>query len=223
VGSYTCTCKNGSIGDGFHCIGLFFHWALDGTDSSVRLHGASYNNVDGRKVLYLNGSNSYADTPALPIQNVSFSILCWVQVLRPPETRNIYSDWSEPFQFRLYIHNNKLGADLRRSYSKSENDTIVSFLDSTNITTHQWIHVAFTWSRENRTGELFNNGTRTGIQVVKDEKKTIDLNPTNHPVFDIGYKRDSKTTLHGYLRDLMVITRAISDEEVKNIFAWSRN
>ena len=87
--------------------------------------------------------------------------------------------------------------------------------------------MAFTWSRENRTGELFNNGTRTGIQVVKDEdqNKTIDLNPTNHPVFDIGLKRDDGTakTLHGYLRDLMVITRAISDEEVKNIFAWSRN
>ena len=85
--------------------------------------------------------------------------------------------------------------------------------------------MAFTWSRENRTGELFNNGTRTGIQVVKDEKKTIDLNPTNHPRFDIGLKRDDGTgkTLHGYLRDLMVITRAISDEEVKNIFAWSRN
>ena len=85
--------------------------------------------------------------------------------------------------------------------------------------------MAFTWSRENRTGELFNNGTRTGIQVVKDidQNKTIDLNPTNHPVFDIGLKRDAGTTLHGYLRDLMVITRAISDEEVKNIFAWSRN
>ena len=67
--------------------------------------------------------------------------------------------------------------------------------------------MAFTWSRENRTGELFNNGTRTGIQVVKDEdqNKTIDLNPTNHPRFDIGLKRDDGTekTLHGYLRDLM--------------------
>jgi len=85
--------------------------------------------------------------------------------------------------------------------------------------------VAFTWSRENRTGELFNNGTRTGIQVVKNQKKTIDLNPTNHTVFDIGLKRDDGTakTLHGYLRDLMVITRAISDEEVKNMSAWSRN
>ena len=87
--------------------------------------------------------------------------------------------------------------------------------------------MAFTWSRENRTGELFNNGTRTGIQVVKDidQNKTIDLNPTNHPVFDIGLKRDDSTgqTLHGYLRDLMVITRAISDEEVEKMFAWSRN
>ena len=83
--------------------------------------------------------------------------------------------------------------------------------------------MAFTWSRENRTGELFSNGTQIGTKEVEDHNRPIDLNPTGHTVFDIGYKRDSKTTLHGYLRDLMVITRAISDEEVKNIFAWSRN
>ena len=95
----------------------------------------------------------------------------------------------------------------------------------TEITTRQWIHVTFTWSRENRTGELFSNGTQIGTEAVKDHHSTIDLKPNDHAVFDIGLKRDSKEkkTLHGYLRDLMVITRAISDEEVKNIFAWSRN
>ena len=85
--------------------------------------------------------------------------------------------------------------------------------------------MAFTWSRENRTGELFSNGTQIGTEAVKDHNRTIDLKPNDHAVFDIGLKRDGKKekTLHGYLRDLMVITRAISDEEVKNIFAWSRN
>jgi len=226
VGSYTCRCKNDSIGDGVHCeyIGLFFHWALDGTDSSVRLHGASYKNVDGRKVLHLNGSHSYAETTAVPIQNISFSILCWVQVLSLKPPPHIYSDWSEPHQFRLYFESNKnLCAELRGHIRKIDN--ILILCRRTEITTGQWIHVAFTWSRENRTGELFSNGTQIGTEAVKDHDRTIDLNPTNHIVFDIGLKRDDGTgkTLHGYLRDLMVITRAISDEEVKSIFAWSRN
>jgi len=227
VGNFTCECKNDSIGDGVQCkyIGSIFHWALDGTDSSVRLHGASYKNVDGRKVLYLNGSHSCAETTAVPIQTISFSILCWVQVLSSPGTRNIYSDWSKPFQFRLYIYNQRFCTDLRKKvYRKEDYDNIVSFCGG-KITIGQWTHVAFTWSRENRTGKLFSNGTRKGMQEVTDPTKTIDLNPTNHSVYDIGLKRDSgkKDTLHGYLRELIVVERAISDEDVRDVFAWSKN
>ena len=69
-------------------------------------NGASYQNTDGRKVLYLNGSrHSYAETPALPIRAISFSIMCWIKVLSLPSDHvvHIYSDWSEPHHFRIYI------------------------------------------------------------------------------------------------------------------------
>ncbi|KAJ7360362.1 hypothetical protein OS493_016994 [Desmophyllum pertusum] len=93
-----------------------------------------------------------------------------------------------------------------------------------DITIGEWMHVAFTWSRENRVGKLYMyiNGTKTGERA--GSPGNLDLNPTNHTVFDIGLKRErmDKSTLHGYLRDLMVIDRAITEEELKSIFDCSK-
>ena len=89
----------------------------------ISLHnGASYETVDGKAVLYLDASlHSYAETPAIPIQKISFSLLCWVKVLSLPNKSvlNLYSDWSAPHQFRLGIIYGSLCADLRRPDSQS--------------------------------------------------------------------------------------------------------
>ena len=77
--------------------------------------------MDGRTVLYLSGANrSYAETPALPIRAISFSIMCWIKVLSLPSDRpvHIYSDWSEPYQFRILIdESHRICANLRNDYS----------------------------------------------------------------------------------------------------------
>lgn len=85
------------------------------------------------------------------------------------------------------------------------------------------MHVAFTWSRENRIGKLYINGTEKS-QETASSSGSLDLQPNDHTVFDIGLKRDSlgESPFHGYLRDLMVIDRAISEEELNTIFAWSK-
>ncbi|KAJ7360315.1 hypothetical protein OS493_016946 [Desmophyllum pertusum] len=61
--------------------GVPFHWTLNGSDPLVSLYnGSSYNTTDGRTVLYLDGDQrSYAQTPDIPIQKISFSLLCWVK------------------------------------------------------------------------------------------------------------------------------------------------
>ena len=89
---------------------------------------ASYKTTDGRTVLYLEGNQrSYAETPAIPIQKISFSLLCWVKVLSLPGHHvHIYSDWSSPFQFRLHIDAEpQLCVNLRRPDSQSK--SIVAF------------------------------------------------------------------------------------------------
>ena len=82
--------------------------------------------------------------------------------------------------------------------------------------------MASTWSRENQVGKVFINGIQTGQENVTDPSEGLDLNPTGHTVYDIGLKRDTGVTMDGYLRDLVVIDKAISDQEIKSILDGSR-
>ena len=71
--------------------------------SVFRLKGDAEYRVDGhRKVLYLDGTESWAETPAVDFRTTSFTLACWVKIL--PTGANfmtIYGDWSYPYQFRL--------------------------------------------------------------------------------------------------------------------------
>ena len=78
-----------------------------------------------------------------------------------------------------------------------------------------WMHVAFTWSRERKEGILYIDGIIKGSKRVSHGPS--DLTENNHTVFDIGLKRDSMhiPTFDGYMRDLLVVDKAISGDEVK--------
>ena len=80
-----------------------------------------------------------------------------------------------------------------------------------------WMHVAFTWSRERKEGILYIDGIIKGSKRVSNGP--LDLIENDHTVFDIGLKRDSinKPTFDGYMRDLLVIDKALSGDEVKNL------
>nr|XP_058961573.1 uncharacterized protein LOC131788501 [Pocillopora verrucosa] len=215
IGGYICKCKDNMIGDGFLCVGFRFHWALNGSDLNISLYnGASYQNTDGRKVLYLNGSrHSYAETPALPIRVISFSIMCWIKVLSLPDNSlvHIYSDWSKPHQFRIYISGwHGICAHLRNPHGFN-----IVYPCIWKTIPNKWMHVAFTWSRDRKEGILYIDG------IGKDSKRVshgpLDLIENNHTVFDIGLKRDNMKipTFDGYMRDLLVVDKALSGDEVK--------
>ena len=59
--------------------------------------------MDGhRKVLYLDGTESWAETPAVDFRTTSFTLACWVKILpTDADEAPIYGDWSSPWQFRL--------------------------------------------------------------------------------------------------------------------------
>ena len=79
------------------------------------------------------------------------------------------------------------------------------------------MHVAFTWSRDRKEGILYIDGIRTDSTSVYNG--ALDLIENDHTVFDIGLKRDSinKPTFDGYMRDLLVVDKALSGDEVKNM------
>ena len=91
-----------------------------------------------------------------------------------------------------------------------------------SFTVGEWVHVVLTWSRENRIGKLYKNGNKTG-EAIADPNLSLDLNPTGSKAFDIGLKGDTGHSFHGYIRDLMVFDRAISDAELNGIFSTSSN
>ena len=81
-------------------------------------NGATYKSINGTKALYLDG-HSYAETPVLPIQTTSFSILCWMRVLNlSVQAIRIYSWRFSPYQFRFGMLKDKLCANLRRDNPK---------------------------------------------------------------------------------------------------------
>ena len=77
------------------------------------------------------------------------------------------------------------------------------------------MHVAFTWSRDRKEGILYIYGIIKGSKSVSNGP--LDLTNNNHTVFDIGLKRDkmNKPTFDGYMRDLLVVDKALSGDEVK--------
>ena len=85
------------------------------------------------------------------------------------------------------------------------------------IIPNRWMHVAFTWSRDRKEGVLFIDGIIGGSRRVSSA--LLDLNENDHTVFDIGLKRDdmNKPTFDGYMRDLIVVDKALSGDEVKYV------
>ena len=98
----------------------------------------------------------------------------------------------------------------------SLNVFLASHLFSGNLQLNEWQHVAFVWDKEALKGSYYINGVLTGEQTAKpDNGYGYDLVSTNHAKYDIGLKRDSRQSFRGYLRDLMIIQRALSASEVK--------
>lgn len=73
-----------------------------------------------------------------------------------------------------------------------------------------------TWSRVDRTARMFINGEMKSSQTVPD-KFNINLRDSGHAVYDIGLKRDSRTTTHAYFSDLMVFSREFRFSSLRDV------
>ena len=80
-----------------------------------RLRGtASYQIRSGFKSLYLDGRNGYADIPAIDFRKSSFSIAIRFNVQDVHTLAHLISDWSSPFQFRMFVFVESVHVHLRR-------------------------------------------------------------------------------------------------------------
>ena len=81
-----------------------------------RLEGtASYRTNGGIKSLHLDGISGYAEIPAINFRKSGFSIALRFNVHNSYNQGHLISDWSSPWQFRLFVQYRKVSAHLRRS------------------------------------------------------------------------------------------------------------
>ena len=81
-----------------------------------RLEGtASYQTDNGIKSLHLDGRSGYAEIPAINFRRSSFSIALRFNVDDSYNEGHLLSDWSSPWQFRLYVSDKKVYVELRRN------------------------------------------------------------------------------------------------------------
>ena len=119
-----------------------------------RLEGdASYQTNGGIKSLHLDGISGYAEIPAINLRKSSFSIALRYNVHDSNiKERHLISDWSSPWQFRLFVHYRKVWVQLRRSsflpnlldmasnrlVKKRSNDFLHGFFSHLLLNTMEW-------------------------------------------------------------------------------------
>ena len=94
---------------------------------------------------------------------------------------------------------------------QSNNTSIHAFSRSPPI--DEWFHAAAIWDQNENTAHLYLNGQEVGLQRVPSDTY---LKESSQPRYDIGLKRDGSDTLKGYLRNLIIIGRALTYEELDN-------
>ena len=76
---------------------------------------ASYKTEGGIKSLYLNGRDGYAEFPAVDFRKISFSIAIRFKTPDVHILGHLISDWSSPWQFRVFVFGTTVQVVLRRS------------------------------------------------------------------------------------------------------------
>ena len=91
----------------------------------------------------------------------------------------------------------------------------IVFFSKSNVLVKQWTFITGTWDRATKEATIYQDGA----QVGQKNSSRNDLDLPNHvrSVFDVGYKRDSNTPMHGEMRDLAVFDRALTSQEIKLI------
>ena len=74
--------------------------------------------------------------------------------------------------------------------------------------------MAAAWDQDTNEAYLVLDGQKVGMQA-QASGSYLRNNPNT--VHDIGLKRDNGKTLRGYLKDLMIIGKALTQEELANV------
>jgi len=197
-------------------------WALDGSDRDITCCGlAGFATVGGRQALtmpgFQNGTISFAETPALPIHETSFTMAFWVHPDDPQSGQPaLFADWSYRWSWMLRLWEGRLMAVLRRNINSEGSDPeqdLVSVATPQTLPLGRWSHVALVWDRDAGYLSLFVDCKQVSAGKRAYEEQTIQEN--DHRVWQIGLKADeSSCSFKGAFSQLAVCSRALDAPEL---------
>ena len=82
---------------------------------------------------------------------------------------------------------------------------------------NQWVHIGASWNRDTVQGQVFVDGKLMVTTPGRSDLGSLDLMSNSHAVYDIGLKRDSGNKFYGYIQDLHVFRKVLTEEEMTRV------
>ena len=76
------------------------------------------------------------------------------------------------------------------------------------------MHIGASWNRDTVQGQVFVEGKLMGTTSGRSDLGSLDMASNSHAVDDIGMKRNTGDRFYGYIRDLRVFKKALTEEEM---------
>ncbi|MCA9247892.1 MAG: lamin tail domain-containing protein, partial [Planctomycetales bacterium] len=197
------------------------HATLEGAGGALAAPGVFGANGDpGAGGLLLTDGSDYVAVPRLEMRTSDFTISAWINPESIEDGDEIFGDWSDPWQFRLFLNaDNSLSLALRRDGPDSNNGDLVALSTPADaITPGVYQHVAATWNRDTHTSQLYVDGQLAAATTLT--RQNVDLRNNSHTQYQIGWKRDDAGGKYdGLLDELWVFREALSAEQIAHLIS----
>jgi hypothetical protein len=169
--------------------------------------------------LRLSNGADYVGVPRVDISQSSLTIAAFIDPTAIGNGDEIFGDWSNPWQFRVYLNaNGELRAELRRDGPNPNNGNVITLVSpaGTIDTTAGFQHVAMTWDRAADEAHLYVDGV--DVATATASGSVLDLKDGLHPEYQVGWKRDDAAgKFEGLLDELWVFNTALSPSEINDL------
>lgn len=216
----TATSEGKTISAGIDKLGAVGLWYLDGNVSDASgysnngtVYGALWSKGKFGSCLYFDGANDRVEIPDSDILDISeaLTIEAWVNPDTYPNAgNNILAKYYSASNQRAYLLQIRAGEDKLRAWMSTDGSGSFSYLGSGIVPVGTWTHVACTWNKSDAKARFYINGNFDNEIAATDQslfKGTAK--------FIIGDKQDLNEPFKGYIDEVRVRNRALSNNEVK--------
>lgn len=184
------------------------HWTFDANadDTVGQFHGKSTNGslipngmIGG--AIELSGNNSFIAVPQITNATKAMTLTMWVRfkAVHNGYQSLFHSDGWEDRDTHLFFFKRTLSCDIKAIVSRAVNSTFV--YDKNHV--NQWVHIAYTYSADNRRVRFFVNGGLVNEFPVKNPQP-LPLGPGR-----IGGWNQEGRALHATVDDVRIYTEEL--------------